>query len=185
MFFCRQPGNYFFSSCWKESYETGWVRTLRVEHFGRYVRVTRGDDLLRKTRLKLWELLRPCCQWCANGCNNSQQCWYLPCIMGRIQPIRLGRLCVMRVRGPNIEDLCKRIQHCCASRFGLHRTNERLGVGDLNVWLVSNFAQQLPTTSNRVCRRTQHVTCNMHRDFASCVTITILNIMHTLKSWKW
>ena len=74
--------------------------------------------------------------------------------------IRLWRLCVKRVRGSNIEELCKRIQHCCASRFGLHRTNERLGVGDLKVWLVSNFAQQLPTTCNRVCRRTEHVTSN-------------------------
>ena len=46
-------------------------------------------------------LLRSCWQWCAKGCNNSQQCWDLQCIMGRIQPIRLWRPCVMRVRGPN------------------------------------------------------------------------------------
>ena len=40
-----------------------------------------------------WELLCPCSQWCANGCNNSQQCW--------IQPIRLWRSRLTRVRGPN------------------------------------------------------------------------------------
>ena len=40
-------------------------------------------------------------QWCANGCNNSQQCWDLQCIVERIQPIRLCKPCVMCVRGPN------------------------------------------------------------------------------------
>ena len=37
----------------------------------------------------------------ANGCNNSQQCWDLQRIMGRIQPISLCKLCVMSVRGLN------------------------------------------------------------------------------------
>ena len=36
-----------------------------------------------------------------NGCNNSQQCWDLQCIVGRIQPISLCKPCVMSVRGPN------------------------------------------------------------------------------------
>ena len=49
-------------------------------------------------RQQCWKLLRACWQWCANGCNNSQQCWYL----GRIQPISLCKPCVMSVRGPNI-----------------------------------------------------------------------------------
>ena len=44
-----------------------------------------------------WELLRPFRQWCANGCNNSQQCWDLQCIVGwsrnGVYP------CVMRMRG--------------------------------------------------------------------------------------
>ena len=52
-------------------------------------------------RQQCWELLRACWQWCANGCNNSQQCWDLQCIMGRIQPISLCKPCVMSVRGPN------------------------------------------------------------------------------------
>ena len=42
-----------------------------------------------------------CIQWCANGCNNSQQCWDLQCNVGRIQPISLCKPCVMSVRGPN------------------------------------------------------------------------------------
>ena len=49
-----------------------------------------------------WELSRRYWQWCANGCNNSQQCWDLQCIVGRIQPIRLWKPCVMRMCGPNI-----------------------------------------------------------------------------------
>ena len=60
-------------------------------------------DTRRRTgdRRVCWELLRPCWQWCANRCNNSQQCWNLQCIVGRVQPIRLWRQCVMRVRGFN------------------------------------------------------------------------------------
>ena len=48
-----------------------------------------------------WELSRWCWQWCANGCNNSQQCWDLQCIRGRMQPISLWKPSVMRVRCPN------------------------------------------------------------------------------------
>ena len=64
------------------------------------------DDLLaackRAQQLPTcWELLRLCWHWCANGCNNSQQCWDLQCIVGRIQPISLCKPCVMSVRGPN------------------------------------------------------------------------------------
>ena len=43
-------------------------------------------------------LLRSCWQWCAKGCNNSQQCWDLDRIVGRIQPIRLWRPCVTNAR---------------------------------------------------------------------------------------
>ena len=52
-------------------------------------------------RQQCWELLRACRQWSANGCNNSQQCWDLQCIVGRIQPISLCKTCVMSARGPN------------------------------------------------------------------------------------
>ena len=44
------------------------------------------------------KLLRPCWQWCTDGCNNSQNFWDLECIVGRIQPITLFRPCVMSVR---------------------------------------------------------------------------------------
>ena len=51
-------------------------------------------------RQQCWELLRACWQWSANGCNGSQQCWDLQCIVGRIQPTSLCKPCVMSVRGP-------------------------------------------------------------------------------------
>ena len=51
-------------------------------------------------RQQCWELLRACWQWSANGCNSSQQCWDLQCIVGRIQPTSLCKPCVMSVRGP-------------------------------------------------------------------------------------
>ena len=53
-----------------------------------------------KRRQQLPTLLL-CWQWCANGCNNSQQRWDLQCIVGRIQPIKLWRPCVLRLRGPS------------------------------------------------------------------------------------
>ena len=37
----------------------------------------------------------PCWQLFTNRCNNSQKCWDMQCIVGRIQPIRLWRPCVM------------------------------------------------------------------------------------------
>ena len=43
-------------------------------------------------------------------------------------------------------------------RFGDHGTKEMLGVVGSKVWSVSNFAQQVPTTCNRVCKWTQHLT---------------------------
>ena len=61
----------------------------------------RMQQLPTMLRQQCWELLRACWQWCTNGCNNSQQCWDLQCIMGRIQPISLCKPCVMSVRGPN------------------------------------------------------------------------------------
>ena len=104
-----------------------------------------------------------CWKWCANGCNNSQQCWDLQWIVGRIQPISHCKPCVMRVRGPNnVAELCKRIQHCCAT---LRRSWNKRNVG--SCWLKSltgfklrNNTQRHPTTCNRVCKRTQHVTSN-------------------------
>ena len=47
------------------------------------------------------EFLRPCWRWCAKGCNNFQQCGDLQQSVGRIQPIRICKPCVLLVRGPN------------------------------------------------------------------------------------
>ena len=61
----------------------------------------RAQQLSTLLRQQCQELLRACWQWCAKGCNNSQQVWDLQCIVGRIQPISLCNPCVMSVRGPN------------------------------------------------------------------------------------
>ena len=44
--------------------------------------------------------------------------------------------------------------------FSDHRTKEMLGLVDSKVGPVSNFAQQLPTTCNKMCNQTEHVTFN-------------------------
>ena len=58
-----------------------------------------------------------------------------------------------------LEELCKRIQHCCAT---LRRSRNKRNVG--SCWLKnltgSYATQQHPTTCNKVCKRTQHVTSN-------------------------
>ena len=60
---------------------------------------------------------------------------------------------------------CANGSNIVALRFGDHRTKEMLEVVGWKVWPVSNFAQQHPTTCNRVWKRTQHVTSN---NFGSC-----------------
>ena len=55
---------------------------------------------------------------------------------------------------------CANGSNIVALRFGDHRTKEMLGVVGWKVWPVSNFAQPHPTTCNKVCKRTQHVTSN-------------------------
>ena len=119
----------------------------------------RMQQLPTLLRQQCLELLRECWQWCANGCNNSQQCWCLQCIVGRIQLISLCKPCVMTVRGPN--NVGRAVQtdptlHV-ALRFGDHGTNEMLGVVGPKVWPVSNFVQQLSTTCNiqQCCVRLQ------------------------------
>ena len=95
-----------------------------------------------------WELLRLCWQWCANRCNTSQQCWDLQWIVGRIQPIRLRRPFVMRVRGPNNVGCVD--GSIVALSFGDHGTKEMLGVGS-KVWqqlLTTRSDMQMDTTWN-------------------------------------
>ena len=66
----------------------------------------------------------------------------------------------MRVRVPsNVgRSVQTRGSNIVALRFGDHGTKEMLGLVSSNVWPVSNFVQQFPTTYNRVSKRTQHVT---------------------------
>ena len=51
----------------------------------------------------------------------------------------------------------------------------------LKVWPVSNFAQQHPTTCNRVCKRTQHVTSN---NVGSCWSTMLRPFARSLRDWK-
>ena len=80
---------------------------------------------------------------------------------------------------------CANRSNVVALRFGDHGTKEMLGVVGWKVWPVSNFAQQHPTTCNRVCKRTQHVltfnnvgSCwlTMMRPFARVFKLTWLDI---------
>ena len=124
----------------------------------------RTQQLPTLLRQQCRELLRACWQWCANGCNNSQQCWDLQCTVGRIQPISLCKSCVMSVSGPNhvgrvvqtdptllryASEITEQKKRCelLAEKFDRFQT-------------VRNNTQQHPTTYNRVCKRTQHVTSN-------------------------
>ena len=78
---------------------------------GRELPTLLSDDMFSVRLNTLWHVIAccannggSCCvrrQWRANGCNNSQQCWDLQCIVGRIKPISLYKSCVMSVRGPN------------------------------------------------------------------------------------
>ena len=121
-----------------------------------------------------WELLRACWQWCAKGCNNSQQVWDLKCIVGRIQLISLCNPCVMSVRGPN--NVGRAVQTDPTSlRYAsaIRGTKKMLGIVGWKVWLVSNFVQQHATTSNNLqqCVQTD-ATCN----FQQCWELLASNV---------
>ena len=124
----------------------------------------RAQQLPTLLRQQCWELLRVCRQWCANGCNNSQQCWDLQCIVGRIQLIRLCNPCVMSVRGPN--NVGRAVQtDPTLLRYASAITKQKkcwelLAEKFDQFQTLPNNTQQHPTTCNRVCKRTQHVTSN-------------------------
>ena len=109
---------------------------------------------------------RACWQWCANGCNNSKQCWDLQCIVGRIQPISLCKPCVMSVRGPNNVALRLAVQtdptllRYASAITEQKKCRESLAEKFDRLQTLRNKTQQHPTTWNRVCKRTQHVTSN-------------------------
>ena len=124
----------------------------------------RAQQLSTLLAQQCWELLRACWQWCANGSNNSQQCWDLQCIVGRIQPISLCKPCVMSVRGPN--NVGRAVQtDPTLLRYASAITKQKkcwelLAEKFDQFQTLRNNTQQHPTTCNRACKRTQHVTSN-------------------------
>ena len=106
--------------------------------------------------------LRACWQWCSNGCNNSQQCWDLQCFVERIQPISLCKPCVMSVCGPN--NVGRAVQtgptllRCASAITEQKKCWELLAETFDRFQTLRNNTQQHPTTFNRVCKRTKHVT---------------------------
>ena len=97
-------------------------------------------------------------------CNNSQQCWDLQCILGWIQPISLCKPWVMRVRGPN--NVGRAVQTDPTLLRYASAITEQKKWWELSAKKFDRFqtlrnnTQQHPTTSNRVYKRTQHVTSN-------------------------
>ena len=115
-------------------------------------------------RQQFWKLLRACWQWCASGCNNSQQCWDLQCIVGRIQPISLCKPCVMSVRDPN--NVGRAVQtDPTLLRYASAITKQKkcwelLAEKFDRFQTLCNNTQQHPTTCNRLCK---HTTCNIQQ----------------------
>ena len=134
---------------------------LNISYLAVKAACKRTQQLPTLLRQQYWELLYACWQWSANECNNSQQCWDLQCILGKIQPIRLWRPCVMSTHGPN--NVGRAVQTdptllCYASAI----TEQKKCWELLPVWPLSNFAQQHATTSNNMRQRVQtDATCNI------------------------
>ena len=76
----------------------------------------------------------------------------------------LETMCNAPTRPQQCWKSCANGSNIVALRFGDHGTKEMLGVVGSEVWSVSNFAQQLPTTRNNTqqgVRRTQ--ACNIQQ----------------------
>ena len=90
------------------------VKTQSV-HFSNLTKV--GTTYTRNLRLRLENQLRPCWQWCANGCDNSQQCWDLQCIVGGYN--RFHTLCNNpQQHATTCNKVCKRTQHATSKNAG-------------------------------------------------------------------
>ena len=138
-----------------------------------------------KRRQKL-PTLSLCWQWCVNGCNNSQQCWDMQCIVGMIQPIKLWRPCVLRLRGPsNVGRAVRRDPTLL--RYASVITEQKKcweWVVGSKVWPVSNFAKQLPTTRNDIQqggKKTQHLTYN---NFGTVLANNVVPVWTRLNNFK-
>ena len=124
----------------------------------------RTQQLPTLLRKQCWELLRAYWQRCANGCNNSKQCWDPQCIVGRIQPISVCKPCVMSVRGPNNAGRAVQtdptLLRYASAIPGQKKCWELLAEKFDRFQTLRNNTQQHPTTCNKLCKRTQHVTSN-------------------------
>ena len=95
-------------------------------------------------------------------CKRMQQLPTMQCIVGRIQHTSLCKPCVMSVRGPN--NVGKAVQtDPTLLRYASAITEQKkcwelLAEKFDRFQTLRNNAQRHPTTRNRVCKRTQHVT---------------------------
>ena len=138
----------------------------------------RTELLATSLAQQCWKLLRPCWQWWANGSNNSQQCWDLRCIVGRIQPRRLWRPCVTRVRGPNNVGKAVQTNPILLCYAWWSRNKRNFGSCWFNRPTGFNNSQQHATTYNRVCKRThlQHSTMGVVGQQCPYFTLVSQNI---------
>ena len=88
-----------------------------------------------------WELLCLCWQWCANGCNNSQQWW--PFMRGPSHKV------IALLTSPKVI-MCYAETFCYASKAIMEQM-KMLGAVSSKVLPVWNFAQQLP----KICQNIQ------------------------------
>ena len=121
------------------------------------------DDEVRPTvgqQIMLGVNVGSCCVRVGNRVQ-TDDCWDLHCIVGRIWPRRLRRPFVIRVRGPSTAGGAVQTDH-----YILRQSLIKRDVGScwLKVWQVSNFAQHLRTTRNNMQRSVQtDATCNIQQ----------------------
>ena len=127
---------------------------------------------------------KECLRLHVNGRNNSQHCWDLQCIVGRIQPISLCKPCVMSVRGPN--NVGRAVQtDPTLLRYASAITEQKkcwelLAEKFDRFQTLRNNTQQHPTTCKRVCKQTQHVTSN---NVGSCWSTMLRSFARSLTMW--
>ena len=143
----------------------------------------RTQQLPTLLRQQCWELFRTCWQWCAYGCNNSQQCWDLQCIVGRIQPISLCNSCVMSVRGPNnvgraVQTDPTLLRHASAMTVQEYRYG--------SCWLNSLTGFKLcATTFNNMQQNVQtDATCNIQKCW-ELLANNVASVCTGLKTQSW